>query len=58
MVIVVADGDLEELGDIEEAVAHEEAEVATYLCQQGQLSVTDELSRHLQNYSQEGLGDK
>ena len=52
----VADADLEELGDIEEAVAHEEAEVASYFRQQGQLRVTDELSGHLQNDNQGGSG--
>ena len=58
MLINVVDGDLEELGDIEQAVAHEEAEVAPYLCQQGQLCVADELSGHLKNNSQQHLGDK
>ena len=45
---------LKQLGDVEETVAHEEAEVATDLGEEGQLRVADKFCCHLSFYEIEG----
>ena len=45
---------LKQLGDVEEAVAHEETEVATDLGEEGELGVADKFCCHLSFYEIEG----